>query len=288
MLLDESAWRDRIFLDGTWVPASVAPSTWSSRPPAACSGGSGGPAPRTSRGRADGAARAQREWAATPAHRAGRGAAPGRGSCGPSTPRRSPGGTFARSAPSPGMAGFALHVAEQECYEAAALAGPAPRRTARQRAAAAVDGAAGAGRRGRGDLAVQRPDHPRHPLRRPGARARQRGGAQARSAHGGHRRRDDGARLRGGRAACRRAAGAARRRRRRRGAHRAPGGAGHLVHRLDRGRPPHRRTGRPPPQARAPRTRRKLRADRARRRRRGRRGRTWRPGVASSTRARSA
>jgi benzaldehyde dehydrogenase (NAD) len=54
------------------------------------------------------------------------------------------------------------------------------------------------------------------------------------------------------------AAGAGRRRRRRRGHAHRPAGAGHLVHRLDRGRPPGRRARRQPPQARPPRARRQL------------------------------
>ncbi|NUR63009.1 MAG: aldehyde dehydrogenase family protein [Catenulispora sp.] len=122
MLLDESTWRDRIFLGGTWVPGGggvievVEPAT----------GGVLGQI-----GRADGAdaaraaeqaAEAQRQWAATP------------------HPQRS---AVLRKAAQlwtqyaeeiswwnirevgaiPGIAGFAVHVAEQECYEAAALPG---------------------------------------------------------------------------------------------------------------------------------------------------------------------
>ena len=87
-----------------------------------------------------------------------------------------------------GLAGFAVGVAAQECYEAAALASRPlgeilptnqPRLSLLR---------AGAGRRGRRDLAVQRAADPVHPLGRAGARARQRGRAQARPAHAGQRR----------------------------------------------------------------------------------------------------
>ncbi len=60
---------------------------------------------------------------------------------------------------------------------------------------------------------------------------------QAGPAHGGDRRHRDGADLRGGRAAARRAADAARRQGRRRGDGHRPARPGHLLHRLDRGRP---------------------------------------------------
>ncbi len=59
-------------------------------------------------------------------------------------------------------------------------AGPQPRGADPQRAAAPVDGHPRARRRRRRDLALQRAAHPQHPLRRPGAGARQRGPAQAR------------------------------------------------------------------------------------------------------------
>ena len=65
------------------------------------------------------------------------------------------------------------------------------------------------------------------------------------------------------------AARAARRGRRRRGRGHRARGAGRLVHRLHRRRPPGRRTGRPPPQAGPPGAGRQLRADRAGRRRPG-------------------
>ena len=90
----------------------------------------------------------------------------------------------------------------EECYAAAGLPGRSARRAAPERAAAAVDGQAGPGRRGRGDLAVQRAAHPEHPLGRPGAGPRQRGAAEARPAHGDDRRGEHRPGLRGGRAAA--------------------------------------------------------------------------------------
>ena len=105
----------------------------------------------------------------------------------------------------------------------------------------------------------------------PGARARQRGGAQAGPAHVRLRRRRARPGLRGGRPARGPAARAAGRPGRRRGADHRPAGADHLVHRLHRRRPAHRRAGRPPPQAGAPGARRQLRPGHPRRRRRRRR-----------------
>ena len=106
----------------------------------------------------------------------------------------------------------------------------------------------------------------------PGARARQRGRAEARPAHRRLRRRRAGPCLRGGGPARRPPARASGRRRRRRGARDRPARRRDLVHRLDRRRPQGRRAGRPAPQARAPGARRQLGADRARRRRPGQGG----------------
>jgi hypothetical protein len=76
------------------------------------------------------------------------------------------------------------------------------------------------------------------------ARHRQRGGAQARSAHGAHRRLHHCAAVRGGRLAQRRAAGAAGRRRGRRGDLYRSRHCDGVVHGIERRRPPHRRAGR--------------------------------------------
>ena len=172
----------------------------------------------------------------------------------------------------PPKAQLETHVAQQECWEAAVAAVAPVGRAAGHRQAAPVDVAPAPGRRRRRDLAVQLPADPRHPLGRPGARARQRGRAQARPAHRGVRRRVDRARVRGGRAARRRAARPARRRRGRPGAGRGARGAGHLLHRLDRRGPQGRRGRRQAAQARPPRAGRQQRDDRARGRRPRRRG----------------
>ena len=132
-------------------------------------------------------------------------------------------------------------------------------------------GAPGAARRHRRDLAVQFPADPVEPRGRAGARHRQRGGAQARSAHRAHRRLHHRAPVRGSRPAQGRAAGAAGRRRGRRGdLHRSRHRHG-VVHRIERGRTPHRRARRQAPQEGAARARRQERRDRARGRRSRRR-----------------
>ena len=122
MFLDESTWTDRIYIDGEWVPGSggafevIEPATGARL-------GSIGRADATDLARAaEGAARAQREWAATP-H-------PQRAAV-----LRRAGALWSEHADEiswwnirevgavPGMAGFAVHVAEQECFEASSLPG---------------------------------------------------------------------------------------------------------------------------------------------------------------------
>ena len=88
----------------------------------------------------------------------------------------------------PGKADFELHVAAQECYEAAALASRPTGQVLPSEDAASVVHPARPGRRRRRDRPVQRPADPLHPLRRPGARARQRRPPQAGPAHRGLRR----------------------------------------------------------------------------------------------------
>lgn len=122
LFLDESTWTDRIFLDGEWVPGSggtfdvVEPATGASL------GGVGRADADDLARAAEGAARAQREWAALP-H-------PERAAV-----LRRAGALWAEHADEiswwnvrevgavPGMAGFAVHVAEQECFEASSLPG---------------------------------------------------------------------------------------------------------------------------------------------------------------------
>ena len=122
MLLEHDTWTGRIFLDGSWVEPSggtlavIEPATGAEL------GQVGMASPDDLAKAAEGAARAQREWAATPhTERA--------------AVLRRAGQLWAEHAAEVAwwnirevgaigaMAGFALHVAEQECYEAAALPG---------------------------------------------------------------------------------------------------------------------------------------------------------------------
>ena len=217
------------------------------------------------------AAAAQPAWAATAAHRAVRDPAPGgRHLAGQRRRDRGLGDQGERQdRRRRGLRDPQLHPGDLRGGHAAR---PALRRAAAERAAPAELRRAGPGRRRRRDLAVQLPADPGHPLGRPGARARQRGGAQAGPAHLGLRRRRARPGLRGGRPARGPAARAARRPGHRRGADHRPAGADHLVHRLHRRRPSHRRAGRPPPQADAPGAGRQLRPGHPRRRRRGQGG----------------
>jgi benzaldehyde dehydrogenase (NAD) len=120
VLLDETTWTDRIFIGGDWVPGSgggrdvVEPATGS------VLGRIGLASPADVAMAAETAAAAQREWAA--ASHLQRAAV-----------MRRAARLWAEYADEvswwnvrevgavPAMAGFALHVAEQECYEAAAL-----------------------------------------------------------------------------------------------------------------------------------------------------------------------
>jgi benzaldehyde dehydrogenase (NAD) len=120
VLLDQAQWANRIFIGGSWVAASggtravVEPAT------GAVLGHTGVADANDVAKAAENAAEAQRAWAATP-H-------PARAAV-----LRTAAQLWSRYAEEiswwnirevgavPGMAGFALHVAEQECYEAAAL-----------------------------------------------------------------------------------------------------------------------------------------------------------------------
>ena len=187
----------------------------------------------------------------------------------------------------PGKADFELHVAAQECYEAAALASR-PAGQVLPSEAPRLSYAPGPGRRRGRDRALQRPVDPLDPLRRPGPGAGQRGDPEAGPAHRGLRRPLARRRPRRGRAARGAAPCSARRPRRRPGPGRRPARARDLLHRIDRGGPRGGGGGGTAPQARPPGARRQLRADRpGGRRRRGRRS-PRRPGDPSSTRARSA
>ncbi len=165
---------------------------------------------------------------------------------------------------------FETHVATEEIYEAATLPSrpygellptESPHLSWAERVPVGVVGVISP---------VQLPADPGHPVGGPGARPRQRGGAEARPAHRGVRRRGAGPRLRGGRAARGGAACAAGRPGRRGSPDHRPAGAGDLVHRVHLGGPPCGRAGRAASQAGAPGTGRQLRPDRAGRRRPGR------------------
>ena len=120
MFLDAATWRDRIFVGGAWEPGAAG-TVDVTEPATGAVLGRAGLAGATDVGRAaESAARAQLEWAATP------------------HPQRA--AVLRRAAQLwtehaeeiswwnirevgavPAMAGFAVHVAEQECYEAASL-----------------------------------------------------------------------------------------------------------------------------------------------------------------------
>ena len=231
-LLNEQDWTGKIFSDG-WVDA---PETIETIEPATGDvlGIAGVANAASVAAAAKSAARAQRDWAATPMaervaimRRAGEILERHRGEiigwmvresgCDPAEGRAS------RSTASIG-----------QLDEAASDLGIRSSRCSTSRSAGAdLDRAARADRRRRRDHAVELPDRARDALARAGTRAGQRGRAQERSEHTGHRRRDHRAHLRGGRTARGRAARPLRRRRGRAGARRGPARPDDLVHRLD-------------------------------------------------------
>ncbi len=215
-LLDGADWAGNIFVGGSWRPGSagdapiIEPAT-------------GEELGRTGRAGVDdvataaaSAAEAQRDWAALP-HTQRAAVLRKAGDLFTEHGDELGGWNVREVGAVPGMAGFALHVAAEECYAAAALTGRSARRADPERAAAALDGQAGPGRCGRGDLAVQRAADPEHPLGRPGAGARQLRAAEAGPAHRDDRRGEHRPRPRGGRTAGRRTPAGAGWRRRRRG-----------------------------------------------------------------------
>ena len=266
-LLDEAQWSGKIFVGGRWTETSggqhdvVEPAT------GATLGVLGTPTAEDVATAAESAAAAQQSWAATPY--------PERAAV-----LRRAGALWSQYADEiswwnvrevgaiPPMAGFALHVAEQECFEASAL----PSRAYGELIPSEEPRLSMARRMPAGVVGVISPFNVPIILGiRSVAPALALGNAvdpQARPAHRRHRRRRPRADLRGGGLPAGRVADAAGRHRGRRGDGDAPAHPGHLVHRLVRGRAPGRRAGRAPPQARASRTRRQLRAGRARRRRR--------------------
>ncbi len=119
-LLDASVWTGNIFLGGRWVPASGGDAPVNEPATGATLGRIGRADAADVAAAAESAAQAQREWAATPY--------PARAAV-----LRRAGDLWSQHAEDisgwnvrevgtiPAMAGFALHVAAQECYEAAAL-----------------------------------------------------------------------------------------------------------------------------------------------------------------------
>jgi benzaldehyde dehydrogenase (NAD) len=120
VLLEATRWRDRIFIGGSWKPGSGGTANVTEPATGATLGQAGIASPADVDAAAAVAAEAQRSWAAIP-H-------PQRAAV-----LRRAAQLWAEHADEiswwnvrevgavPGMAGFAVHVAEQECYEAAAL-----------------------------------------------------------------------------------------------------------------------------------------------------------------------
>jgi benzaldehyde dehydrogenase (NAD) len=120
VLLDDSRWKGQIFVGGAWVPGEGGVADVIEPATGAALGQSGLAGPADVATAAASASEAQREWAALP-H-------PARAAV-----LRKAGALWAEHAEEiswwnirevgaiEGMAGFAVHVAEQECYEAASL-----------------------------------------------------------------------------------------------------------------------------------------------------------------------
>jgi len=120
MFLDEATWKNRIFVDGAWVPASGGTLDVTEPATGAVLGQVGLADADDLAKAAESAAVAQRAWAAT--SHADRAAVLRRAAqlWGQHAEEISWWNVREVGAV-PGMAGFALHVAEQECYEAASL-----------------------------------------------------------------------------------------------------------------------------------------------------------------------
>ncbi|HET6290603.1 MAG TPA: aldehyde dehydrogenase family protein, partial [Amycolatopsis sp.] len=122
VFLDSSTWTDRIFAGGSWVPGSGGTRDVTEPATGAVLGSVGIASAEDAAKAAETAAEAQRAWAATPHVRR-------------AAVLREAARLWSEYADEirwwnvrevgavPGVAGFSLHVAEQECYEAAALPG---------------------------------------------------------------------------------------------------------------------------------------------------------------------
>lgn len=119
-LIDESVFTGRIYIDGEWVPGaggtipSVAPATGETIATVGLAG------PEDVRRAAESAARAQKEWAATP-HPARAAILRRAGQLWEQYADEIGGWNIREVGAIPPLAGFALHVSAAECYEAAAL-----------------------------------------------------------------------------------------------------------------------------------------------------------------------
>ena len=179
---DEAAFAGRIHIDGEWVIGgggeipSIEPATGATLAMVGIAD-----AADVARA-AEGAARAQKEWAALP-HPARAAVLRRAGQLWEEHAEEISGWNIREVGAIPPLAGFALHVTAAECYEASALPVGAAGLDPLQRGAAALARTADPRRRGRRHLAVQCPADPRHPRRRPGAGSGQCRASQARPAH---------------------------------------------------------------------------------------------------------
>lgn len=119
-LIDEAVFTGKIYIDGEWVPGaggtipSVAPATGETIATVGLAG------PEDVRRAAESAARAQKEWAATP-HPARAAVLRKAGQLWEQHADEIGGWNIREVGAIPPLAGFALHVSAAECYEAAAL-----------------------------------------------------------------------------------------------------------------------------------------------------------------------
>src|SRR4051794_5930929 len=119
-LIDESVFTGRIYIDGEWVPGaggtipSIAPATGETIATVGLAG------PDDVKRAAESAARAQKQWAATP-HPARAAVLRRAGQLWEQHADEIGGWNIREVGAIPPLAGFALHVSASECYEAAAL-----------------------------------------------------------------------------------------------------------------------------------------------------------------------
>ena len=182
-LLDDATWQRKIYSSG-WVDGSGEPYPVVSPSTGEQLGTMGLATPDDVRRAAATAAAAQRDWAAAPYNE--RAAVLRRaGDLWHANAEEITGWLMRETGAIGPFGGFQIMTSAEECYEAAALASAPYGELLAVDEPPAEHGPAGAGRRGRGHRAVQRADDPVHPRGGAGARARQRGAAQAGPPHGG-------------------------------------------------------------------------------------------------------